>query len=1038
MKKLLLFAMGAALAMPTMAQEEDVTNLIKNAGFDEDMTFMADGSMKEITSTTTSLSDRSWAYIATDNTVYAKPKESSSQQRKDGRLKTDATNGFIGQVNGWKVESNQAFPKCEWVYFGIIPYGLGGDAVPIADDGDTYLTVPEKPADDSGDDNIGALYLRAGWGAWATYSQELMLPVAEYRLEYFVRNANLAGSQNNTGAKNLCQVSWLDIEEGKTVSVVDDDGFNSAEWVKHEITFTPISKVKIQFGFESSGGSGTNPFIWIDGIKLYKTGEADTDAIISGLEYMFSILASEASNEGFEALAGEISDYSAEFDGIITDKGEEAGLAEINDKYELYQKAVASADAYRSILSKMADLLGTNYPGKTEFQAAYNKIDGYKNNGTAEDIIGAEEEGNNAIKAYIMSQKDSATEANPADFTYFIQHPYFVNDGIDITSEAEGNLNSTGWYVAGDDGGDQNAKVCQSFPCWNAWKQGINRIAVAQDLTDLPDGYYTVSAELITQADYANGTQHVFAKSEVDQAESENLTVGNWDGDNTWGTGQWTNFTTKKVIVQGGKLTIGAEGAGNGASDQSGWFCVTNFRLYYLGEAPANALDEKFNDFKSECEMFAAGMHFAADRSEFESAINAGGDVAEAMKNLLAAYDEAKSSEAKYQEYMQEGKTLPTVESTLNGEGYGAATEIVRFAYDQTMAWINSSEATYKEVDNKVNLLKNYLNTYAPTYNSAAEMVNAATGTAKQILENLMAEQKAQLTSEMQTAEVVNQLKSDLEVAMANANKQIIWDTEGATDYTAFILNPNAEALAGWNFEMGNGDGNGEKSGQWFDGSGTRYFDTYNSAGLTDFIGWQLVNGLPNGTYDLGLYARTPAEGAYVFYAEDADAQKQFVEIPLNYYFDDEGIEQIASDKYGPMWQEAEEAFNNGSQDEQVLAIYNANAGAGRGWKRMTIEGITVANHRLLIGMACGSEALGTEKVFSGAWFSVGGWTLTLTSKGNNDGWAGPLADGIETIATDLKSADAIYTLSGVKTRSMQRGLNIIVSGGKAVKVMVK
>ena len=47
MKKLLLFAMGAMMAMPSFAQEEDMTYLVKNAGFDEDLTFKVDGTMKE-------------------------------------------------------------------------------------------------------------------------------------------------------------------------------------------------------------------------------------------------------------------------------------------------------------------------------------------------------------------------------------------------------------------------------------------------------------------------------------------------------------------------------------------------------------------------------------------------------------------------------------------------------------------------------------------------------------------------------------------------------------------------------------------------------------------------------------------------------------------------------------------------------------------------------------------------------------------------------------------------------------------------------
>ncbi len=110
-KRFLHFVMGILLALPSLAQEEDVTSYIQNAGFDQDLTFQADGSMKAVQSTNKSLSDRSWAYIADDNTVYAKPKETSTQTRPDGR-KLDAVNGFIGQISGWEIETGQAFPKC--------------------------------------------------------------------------------------------------------------------------------------------------------------------------------------------------------------------------------------------------------------------------------------------------------------------------------------------------------------------------------------------------------------------------------------------------------------------------------------------------------------------------------------------------------------------------------------------------------------------------------------------------------------------------------------------------------------------------------------------------------------------------------------------------------------------------------------------------------------------------------------------------------------------------------------------------------------
>ena len=48
------------------------------------------------------------------------------------------------------------------------------------------------------------------------------------------------------------------------------------------------------------------------------------------------------------------------------------------------------------------------------------------------------------------------------------------------------------------------------------------------------------------------------------------------------------------------------------------------------------------------------------------------------------------------------------------------------------------------------------------------------------------------------------------------------------------------------------------------------------------------------------------------------------------------------------------------------------------------------------------------------------------------------MADGIADVKTAATVADGVYTISGVKQAKMQRGLNIIVRGGKAQKVIVK
>ena len=1078
MKKLLLMLLGGVLfATPTFAQEEeDVTKYIANAGFDEDLTFQANGAMKEIVKNDESLSDRSWAYIAADSTVYAKPKSTSSQQRKDGRSKLDAVNGFIGRVAGWQIETNQVFPKCEWVYFGTVPYALDPQAVPIADDGDTYLLVPAKPADFDTEDNTGFAYLRAGWGGRAVYKQVVKLPCAKYRLEYWAININ----PNGKNGKNLSKVTCR-----KDV-FADETGFSDTEWTLHQIEFTPTSEFTIEFGFESSGGSNSNPFLCIDGIKLYKIGDADPleilEADLNDAADECGLLASDAANAGFNSLSALLSDYSMEIVDFTGGDQEtmEAGLKEANAKIAEYKKVLAEAENINAVLAKMDKLLQTtNFKGKAEFEATYMRLLNLKENDNpdalpenlVEQMLNIVAEGNQAIKDYYMTQEGSVE--NPADFTIFIQNPWFINTAAEPTFEDEGwffpnalkedgtsnytegsasspDLNSTGWYVAGASGGDQRLNWQRGRSCWNAWNNNYTTtLAVAQDITGIPNGYYTVSADLITQSGCNNSSQHVYAQSNgVKKTSTATLTTEGWD-ESQWETVSMT--AEDKVLVVDNKITIGAEGTGSGEG-ATGWFLATNFHLYYLGEAPVEALKEAFDAKVIAAKEMADKITFNADRVAINDSIAkfaAYDNYVEGLAGLAATIADAQKSINKYEEYVPadgtiDGKTIPTVQTTLKkngGEGYGAAEEIVEFAYNYVTNWVKGDTATYTKFDEVVNVLKNYLNTYTPVYNKAAEVSAAASAAGQEALNGLMEEQKKAMVAEVVDLNTINEFVKTLNTVINMVEKRNIYDDKNATDYTLFIKNPNAEATDGWDFVMGNGDGNGQKSGQWFDDSSTRYFDSYNGEGLKGFSAMQLIKELPNGTYKVGVYTRTPAEGAYICYAVGSDTT--FVEIPLNYYTyanaeTGEDTTVVASDKYGPIWEECKAAQEAGNATSEQLAIYNANSGQGRGWKHQEMDNIVVTNHELLIGTMAGTEASKTEKVFAGGWYSVGGWTLTLVSMGDNSGWEGPVVSGIQNMKADLQMPDGIYTIAGAKTNKLQRGLNIVISNGKARKVLVK
>lgn len=1078
MRKLLLFAMGAMVSMTSFAQD-DVTNLIQNAGFDEDLTWNADGSKKGEIVGTQQLSDRSIAAWTADSTVYATVNPTTPKTRPDGRT-LEATNGFKGRIKGWTLETNGNFPGCEWTYFGSLPYALADEAIPVADDGTTYITVPARSEEFDGGN--GFVYLRAGWTNSAYYKQVVKLPCAKYRLEYWTININ---PNTTVEAKDLSKI----ICRGVEAKDESGTGLSAQEWTKHEFEFTPTAEFTIQFGYEAANaGSGGQPIVALDGIKLYKIEDADRAEIFASELYDLS---GKATGNGIASLATYFSEYVFEVEDMLDEDDSEATVQKIEARIKEFKQAIEAAIELQAMLTKMDNILKTtNYPGKDALNAAYIKLGEYLNPSKFDAkvdyvalIMGAKEEAKEAIKAYYLSQVDVATPESPADLTVFVKNPWFINEDAEPTLtdgiwefpkqfDEEGNdlykegdkaspdLNSDGWYIAGEEtGGDQRLNWVKGRSCWNAWFSGSTKtIAVAQDITGLPNGYYTLSADLITQKDYIN-EQHVYLKTIADKKVSAaTLTVEGWD-ESLWETVSMT--ANEKILVVNGKLTIGAQGTGNGNAS-AGWFCATNFKLNFVGKATQEELENAVNATLAatvgEAKDYAAKMHFAGDKkalndtiSKFEAATSYE-EKTLAIEKINNALEEAEKSEAKYVDYMPEEptaeviaeKTLLWVKEVLDGktvEGHfalGASKPVVQFAYDYVQTWIACDTATYTKFDETVNLLKNYVNTYAPVCENADTLANKVSDASKAILQGLITSQRESLTKQMNTLEQVNVYVEILNNAMNDVKKQEIFEKDkDASDFTAFITNPNIESETGWEFEKGNGNTN-TATGQWFDGSGTRYLDSYNSSGLEGYIATQLIKGLPNGTYTVGAYVRTPAEGAYIFAGVGADTT--FVEIPLSYHATetDEGADTmvVASDQWGPMWEEAYQAYLDGTPTAEQEAIYMANNENGRGWKPLTIEGIVVTNHELLIGTMAGVAGK-TQKTFGGSWYSVGGWTLIRTAKGDDGDWTGPIT-GIQNVETVKQVADGIYTITGVKVNQMKRGLNIVVRNGKTLKVMIK
>lgn len=1091
MKKIFTIGLSAMFMLlggvNVFAQEEDVTHYIKNPGFDEDLTFQSDGSMKEIISKDQSLGDgsRSWAWIAADSTVYAHPKETSSQKRPDGR-KDEAVNGFIARIDGWEIETNQVWPACEWVYFGSVPYDLGNTTIPIADDGTGYLEVPEKPAVANGDDNKAFAYLRAGWGGRAVYKQVVNLPCAQYRLEYWAINLNPSA----TNGKNLSKVTCRkDVFE-------DETGFNDTEWTLHTIEFTPTSEFTIEFGFESEGGSTANPFLCIDGIKLYKIGEADPEDLLrSDLADEIDELIAMAEDlpiSNYEGLINDIFDTASAAEDAEGEEGLTQAVKDLKafkQKIEALKATVAEYEALKADADKLMDA-ENHYPGLGAFETALEEIEKGVQEATVAEFAGYVEKLQKALNDYNLSQP--ATADNPADYTFLIQSPYFTTKlaAPTITYNADGTIaevvypneadytagsapedsNSEGWTIV-TSGGDQRLNYVQGRVCWNAWRQASTDVAVAQQLTGIPNGYYTVSAEMITQADYLSN-QHVYANSNIQSAESPALTEGTWNDDNT---GAWTYLTTTKVLVIDGKLTIGALGsAQNGSTDQTGWFCVTNFQLKYYGAATDEEIAAAYDARVKEYTELAEQIHFAADKAAYKTALDklgAASNLEDMIANLDAvaeAATEAKASVAKY-----EGVITGTYNDLKEAVDYSNNQKAVAAKAVELMdALMNAANATYTTMDDNTTILRKYRDEYLPTLGDA-EQTEFNDAVCKEALKSAIDGQVSQLTAltALPTTKKLDEYITGLTLALAKlAGADIIMS--GESDVTALIVNPtieassNTEVPTGWEVERVNGDKNTTTS-QGVDGNASnRYFDSWNATvGAVLFTASQTIENIPNGTYEVKAMVRTSgtpgAEGSYLFAIDGTEMDKalfaaaHIIPTPIAEYGLEPTEEEIAegatvryaTDTYGEIWMDAyDKMYKEGNEADEIQDILSANGGIGRGWFYKSIQ-IEVTNNTLTFGYTNDSTKTvghkdldGAECVpFSGTWLSADNFTLTLLENKQKD--YNP-ATGI--VATEPQEAlepkvAAIYSVSGARLNGLQKGINLVkMADGTVQKVLVK
>lgn len=902
------------------------------------------------------------------------------------------------------------------------------------------------------------------------------------------------GGQNeklSEGAKQLIGKNGEDVGEILGYGgFKDENGDGYGEWCQTACSFESLEYTYLQFNARWLKENKIQACF--DGFflaKLYNPEET-TPSLVAylGLQSYLNKLLSPEGFDDYASIIDELNEYASSATtesgvtfGDLTEESPleelQAAIAAIEEKLKSAQASVAKFEEFSALLEVASNLLNeTAYPGANDFNeivAAYNQ---YKNEGyyspneevlPSDYIVEMLANLKKAINDYRTSQV--ATPEKPADYTYLVAEPNFVAQGP--------------WYI-GTSGGDQRLNTLAdedgvALTCWNAWRNSANFTdnTIQQDLKDLPNGYYSVTAKMCTQ-DGCITDQHLFVTSSAETAVSPVMTTTGWD------PYTWETLTTEKVLVVDGILKIGA--TSNGAEDmpsgftdyRAGWYCVTNFILNYYGEASEEAYAAAVSKKVAASQAQADTMHLAADKAAYIAAI-AEVKTVDDLAALNEAAAKATASEAEYAGVIN--GTYKTLQDTIAVAPEAMISKLSKVVVDMTTNYLNSAEATYTVTGKYTEVLRKYLNEFAPVFDDAAEALKtvgengkaAINSTVDGIVAKYLALETLPAVADIDAA--ISAIKNAIHVA-GNADVTI---ADGA-DMTCFISNPTIEGVTdvkaqveGWTTELANsGNNNVTNAGQQVYGDG-HYLDSWNgNAGVLNVNSFQTLS-VPNGTYTLSAMARTTGEGFYLYAIADDEApvlsEVKIVPTNVTKYIDssivtEEGKDSIdaKTDSYGGLWIEAAEkvsaAFgnavaaeayslyniiiesNNASEecpanvDEETWSIFCANNGAGRGWNKVSLE-VEVKNHKLVIGVATG-DAFEGANAFTGTWLSADNFKLVLDKAGNNEGW-NPTT-GVSSVESDATVA-AVYSVSGAKVSGLQKGINIVVmSDGSVVKRLVK
>ena len=768
-----------------------------------------------------------------------------------------------------------------------------------------------------------------------------------------------------------------------------------------------------------------------------------------------------------------------------------------------YKAAYTDAKTMAAIVTNCESIAETtDFGGLAAFQNAItlakNVLEADVYNLTSkDDFTNALAELLSARGAYLMSQEPFADGSY--DFSRTIANPFFCNDEYTPTWDGNRFVYSdqieSEWFGA-DKAWELNAEIAQgertiladnviitsdteAENCWVVvpkttsgylggygnviWTQGYTAVQqwgpeasggyceFHQIINGLPNGYYSASCMIINDGrEITPGGQYVFiSNGEEESTGNFDYRYGGWWGNSRDG---WQTCTTGLVEVTNGKVTIGMR--------NNNFYAGTGFQLKFYGANPNfNAL--LADDIAAVKDDAMARLFFPGDIKAFDEII---GKIPENIENFQE-YDEAKETLAEARKYIETAASAINSWTAIDDfakllETYEEESdeyEIVMTALNQTMTVGEGENDTYQEAIESTKDYNAYVS-YLEFYKSAKEYAaNSAD------LAALIASQTEYLKADFANADKLAEFKSALAVPY-NAALLAALNAGSATEsnpveVTALIVNPSFEnGTKGWDGELtvDNELQNAERYNTNFDVSQTIYALPAGAyrVEVTSYYRDGGVGGPDGGAYKNWYYVALEDVEYWenpnvIFYAKSNEAEATTVVTSIaNAKFTEPSFTEYISG-----WHEAEEPdeegniimepdytyinldepaypFDNVVYDGDDIFWYpNSMRGAYYAFQnpdvyKNTVEIMVEEGQSLTFGLR-------KDVTIDGDWCMFDNFKLFYLGT--------EVPSSVNGINTAANKASEIYTVSGARLNSLQKGVNIVrMSNGEVKKVYQK